>query len=356
MSLLHFDILDHVAVPIFVLRPDRDRKVVYAFWNRAAERMGNRRREDVLGKSALEVYSGAFAQAAYNRHVDVFNTGRSATYELMLDINGAPQEVQTTLSPVKSFDGSVLVAIGTSVIMSALRAAQQREIEQLAMIEATKSEMESYLAFAAHDLRSPMRRMLGLAELMQEELPDDAGEAREIAQMMEQVSQKAEELIGEVLEFNLAVNATSGTEDIDLGTLCRDIFLVLDPMQLHDLEAMPARLHGDKVALQIILRNLVDNALKHTDKSVVRVRIEHTYENGTVWIIVADNGPGLPEDQLDFFEGQTFTYGNGFGLLGIRRLVQMRRGELHADTPPEGGTRFRLTLPGLVYSDDSGIG
>lgn len=351
MSLLHFDILDHVAVPIFVLRPAADGRVTYAFWNSAAERISGRLRADVLGRTALDLYNGAFGENAYERHRKAMETGEPATYEVMLDIAGVPREVQTTLAPIKSYDGSTLVVIGTSVVVSALRAAQQRELETLAMIEATRSEMESYLAFAAHDLRSPMRQVAGLVEMMQEELPESADEAREIAAMLEQVSAKAQGMIGEVLNFNEAVNASAGAESIDLGSLCTDIFTVLDPRRGHLLTSDEADLYGDKVALQIVLRNLVDNALKHGGKARMSVHIGVMMDDDRCWITVQDDGPGLPDDQMQFIEGKRFSYGNGFGLLGVRRLVQLRQGELIAEQPDSGGTRFRLCLPGTLPRD-----
>jgi len=346
MNSLNFAILDYVALPIFVLRPDPDGRPVYAFWNRAAERLGARPREEVLGHTAREVYEGAFGEAAYRRHMEVMATRTAQTYDLLLDLDGSATEVQTTLSPILGHDDHIIVIVGTSTIVTPIRAAQQKDIETLARVERARREMEQYLAFAAHDLRAPMRRILGLSELIRDELPEDATKAREIADLMSEVSEKAQDLIGEVLDFSEASNAEERIESFELHLLCRDIFTVLDPRGQHDLDAQEIRLTADRTALQIILRNLVDNALKHAGKDRVRVRVRTDATNEGLDILVEDNGKGLPGGTLDFLDGKPFEYGHGFGLLGLRRLLGMRKGKLSATQPEGGGSVFRVHLPG----------
>lgn len=352
MNPLNFAILDFVAVPIFVLRPDAEGAPVYAFWNRAAERLGARPRHKVLGRTAVEVYDDTLGNAAYQRHIEVMSSRTAQTYDLVLDIDGAETEVQTTLSPILGHDGQVIAIVGTSVILTPIRAAQQKDIETLARVERARCEMEQYLAFAAHDLRAPMRRILGLSELIRDELPEDATEAREIANLMSEVSEKAQDLIGEVLDFSEASNAEARIESFELHLLCRDIFTVLDPRGLHDLHAEEIRLTADRTALQIILRNLVDNALKHAGKDRVHVRVCTGATPDGLDVLVEDDGKGLPGGTLDFLDGKPFEYGHGFGLLGLRRLLGMRKGRLSATQAKGGGSLVRVHLPGTRRADE----
>ncbi|MBP0482819.1 PAS domain-containing sensor histidine kinase [Sagittula salina] len=353
--LSHLDILDHVAGPVFVLIPDEDGRPVYRYWNRACEQIGNRDRQDVLGKTAIELFGDVLGAHTYDRHLEAMRGGKTITFEVLLNLgHDAPQEIQTTLSPVLAEDGTLLAVVGSSVVLSSLRNAQQREVKALGVVERARSEMEQYLAFAAHDLRAPMRRIKGLAEMIQEELPDDAAEAREIAKLMEQVSRKAQELISDVLRFSEAANAGHQIECFDLGQLARDIFTVLDPMGCHDLDAERGWLNGDRTAIQIVLRNLVDNAIKHDDKPTTHLRITLEDGPGGVAFVICDDGPGLPSGDLSFLDGGQFGYGNGFGLLGIRRLVEMRGGRVHAWSPRDRGTCFRIHLPGTHRTSETG--
>ncbi len=347
MEPLSFDILDHVPQAVFALRPVEG-VPIYVFWNRTAEKYGGRKRDQVIGKTARDIFQSKLGEEAYQRHCEVMQSASPMEYDLILDLDGALREIRTTLSPIKNDQGEVEAIVGSSVILSDLRAAEQNRLETMAMIERARVEMEQYLAFAAHDLRAPMRRMAGLTGLIQEELPDSAVEAREIAAMMEDVSRKAQSLISEVLNFSEANNAVSCVETFDLRALARDIFTVLDPLHKHDLTADRARISTDRVALQIILRNLVDNAIKHRDKDQIRLDIALEDTPKGLAIRVTDNGPGLPAADLQFLDGKGFEYGTGFGLLGIRRLVTTRGGCLSASLRPEGGTCFRITLPSLT--------
>ncbi|WP_417205476.1 ATP-binding protein [Antarctobacter sp.] len=347
MEPLSFDILDYVPQAVFALRPI-DGEPIYVFWNRTAEKLGGRSRDQVIGKTARDIFQSELGEEAYQRHCEVMRSDSQMEYDLVLDLDDKLCEVRTTLAPVRNARGEVEAIVGSSVILSDQRAAEQNRLEAMALIERARVEMEQYLAFAAHDLRAPMRRMSGLTGLIQEELPDSAVEARKIAAMMEDVSLKAQALISEVLNFSEANNAVSCVETFDLRAMARDIFTVLDPLHKHDLSAERARISTDRVALQIILRNLVDNAIKHRDKGRIRLKIalEDTAEG--LAIRVTDNGPGLPATDLQFLDGKGFEYGTGFGLLGIRRLITTRGGCLSASLRPEGGTCFRIKLPSLT--------
>ena len=294
----------------------------------------------MIGRTAREIFRTNLGEEAYQRHLEVMRSARLTEYDLVLDLHGESREVRTTLSPVLDPDGTVVAIIGSSVVLSDLRASEQNRIEAMALLERARAEMDQYLAFAAHDLRAPMRRMSGLAALIQEELPESA-------EMMEQVCHKAQSLISEVLSFSEANNAKGRVETFDLQALARDIFVVLDPLHRHELTAEAATLSGDKVVLQIVLRNLVDNAIKYTDRDIVRLHIALEDRQDGLAICVADNGPGLPDADMRFLEGTGFEYGTGFGLLGIRRLVGTRGGRLSAALRTEGGTIFRISLPSL---------
>ncbi|MGP6086273.1 sensor histidine kinase [Antarctobacter jejuensis] len=343
-------ILDSVAHPVFVLIPDAEGHPIYAFWNRMSEHYGGRSRADVIGRTARQVFSGAFGEAAFARHCEALKAKTAISYDLMLDLGGVPSEVHTKLTPVLSEQGEVRAVVGTSTVVSGLRAAEQREVETLALVERARSEMEQYLTFAAHDLRAPMNRLAAIASLLRDELQDGQTEAHELTDLLEQVSSKAQELISDVLDFNLASNAGTQVETFDLALLCRDIFTVLDPMQQHDLGAEEARITADRLAIQIVLRNLVDNAIKHSDKERIWLRITLAAEDGGMELRVSDDGPGLPAGDLEFLDGKGVTYGQGFGLLGIRRMIMMRRGTLTARPREGGGTTFHIRLPGLALA------
>jgi len=116
---------------------------------------------------------------------------------------------------------------------------------------------------------------------------------------------------------------------------------------------LPDSLNGDASRLQQILLNLVNNAVKFTDKGSIRVRLFYPYENR--WgIEVSDTGRGIPTTELphifDTFrqvEGTTTRVHGGFGLgLSIvKQLVSLMNGEIKVQSQLDVGTTFIITLP-----------
>jgi len=355
MSLPELQILDHVGLPTFALRPDAAGLPVYAFWNRACERASQRPRAEILGRTALDIYDESLGRAAYDLHCDVLQNAREISYDILLDLGGDVKEVHTTLSPVLDKDGQVITLVGTSRVIDGLRRAQKNELETLALVEQTRNEMERFISFAAHDLRSPMRNVAGLIDAMRDEIGPDQSQVLSLIDMLEELSKKTLRQISDVLNFSQSHNAQPELQDFEFSAMSRDIFSVLDPHQQHDLQADTAWLHGDKVAIQIVLRNLVDNAIKYGQRECITVRAKIAADENGLKIVIWDNGPGLPQEDQAFLDGGKFRYETGFGLLGIRRLVQLRQGTLTASKRPEGGTIFQVFLPGtaLIEGPDS---
>ena len=71
MNKLEIDLLDTIATPVFVLEPDDSNRPVYAAFNATARKTANLELTQIVGKTALELYPGAFGQIAYNHHCEV---------------------------------------------------------------------------------------------------------------------------------------------------------------------------------------------------------------------------------------------------------------------------------------------
>jgi len=155
-------------------------------------------------------------------------------------------------------------------------------------------------------------------------------------------------LIGDGLNHARRANPTEESEEFDIGSLCRNIISVLDPTKQHNAIVTGSWILGDKIATQVILQNLIDNAIKHNAGASVLLSISAKACGADEYeITVEDNGVGLPESAIEFLNGGDFYGDNGFGLLGIRRLIKARGGRVSAArrTAGPGGT-ISLTLPG----------
>jgi signal transduction histidine kinase len=97
-----------------------------------------------------------------------------------------------------------------------------------------------------------------------------------------------------------------------------------------------------------VFEQLVENAIEHTTEGRPTVEITVTADEDAVSIRVADDGPGIPEDELVGIVGDgertQLTHGSGFGLWLVRMVVDDYGGELSYESPPDGGSVVVVTL------------
>ena len=139
---------------------------------------------------------------------------------------------------------------------------------------------------------------------------------------------------------------------VDLATLSADIVSRMQGLAASKGQRLSLSAHeaasvaGDETALREALRNLVDNAIKHTPSGTeIRVEVD---AHGT--IVVEDSGPGLgslsPEEmQLPFRKGSTNSSGAGLGLAIVRQAAELHGGRLEIGPSTLGGARFAIRLP-----------
>lgn len=203
-------------------------------------------------------------------------------------------------------------------------------------------ERTSVVGAIAHDLRTPLSRLHFHLAAAPEPVRKAAEE--EIHQM--------EQLIGTTLDFVDNESRPRMLEPLDLGMLVEG--LVDDFADMGEDVAIVDRqsitIAGDMILLKRLFTNLIDNAVKYGDIARVSVR----RDGGTAIIEVADDGPGMAEDQIvrafePFFRGEPSrnrkTGGVGLGLSIVQSAVQAHGGSVTLKKGTEGGMRARVVLP-----------
>jgi two-component system, NtrC family, sensor kinase len=110
-----------------------------------------------------------------------------------------------------------------------------------------------------------------------------------------------------------------------------------------------------RATLNIVINAL--DALENEPGGIVEIRTGTSSDRMDVWVEVADNGPGIPEDQLDklfsIFESTKGARGTGIGLAVSQKILREHGGQIILDSQPNQGTRFRLIWPAC---EDEGRG
>ncbi|ULH17503.1 ATP-binding protein (plasmid) [Deinococcus sp. KNUC1210] len=238
-------------------------------------------------------------------------------------------------------------------------ATRTTELEQSNQdLYAANEELEAFTYSASHDLRTPVRHVMGFAELALKAL--ERGQYDKVAQHLEVVKQAAVRMTS--LIDGMLILSRSGRQELsvqwtDLNALVaqaqRDVAAEFSqqPVQWH-IEPLP-RVQGDPLLLQQVLTNLLSNAVKYSGRrelSEIRVWAE---EQPAEWTIhVQDNGVGFDARYARKLFGifqrlhhERDFRGTGIGLATVRRIVLKHGGRVSAESQGEGGATFSFTLP-----------
>ena len=343
---MDYTCFDHVPAAIFVLEVTDAGEPVYAAFNTHALTISGRPLSDYLGRTALEVYPMAYGRGAYVRHKGVIKSGKPTSYEVDLPIAGTIRTIRTHLTPQLDDAGQVIRIFACSVDTTAEALARQAKAE----FETLTSEMEQFVALAAHDLRAPMRNIALLTDLLREDFHDHGDGKLEILDLIDKIAIKSMDLISEVLSHTDCAAQVPDQSVFNFPALCHTICDTLDPEGRHSFDISLATLHADRTATMIALRNLIENAIKHGGRD--RLDIVITVEEGMpgmIEVTLSDNGKGFTDAALRMMNGERFRADSGYGLFGVKRMIAARGGTLQAcNHPNQKGAVVRFSLPGRV--------
>jgi signal transduction histidine kinase len=219
--------------------------------------------------------------------------------------------------------------------------------------------LEDFAYVASHDLKAPLRGIDNAAKWLEEDLHGLSDESRTMLELMRSRINRMEKLLDDLLTYSRTGRDETVVRETNVEDMIGNIIEVLGP-PAH----IKVRVEGElpiivtaSAQLEQVLRNLINNAIKHHDKQNGEVVISGGRSGDLLEFVVRDDGPGiLPE-----FHGKIFQLfqtlkrrdgveGSGMGLAVVKKLVEQQNTTITVHSQGDGkGAEFRFRWPISIH-------
>lgn len=254
-------------------------------------------------------------------------------------------------------------------------------LDQVKVFETLKQETQTalaaskaksdFLANMSHEIRTPINAIMGMNEMILRESNQD--NVKEYAKDIESASDNLLRIVNDILDFS---KIESGKLEIicdnyDLGEVIYDVTTFVSmkaeykglKLNIAVDDGLPAKLYGDDKRIREIITNILNNAVKYTEKGYVNLKIGGTIEGNivTLNISVEDSGQGISKEDIDkiFNEFSQANVkinknieGTGLGLAITKRLIELMDGTISVESELGKGSTFIVVLPQKIVSDE----
>lgn len=343
-------VLDAVPSPVLA----QDRSGVCVVCNAAAERFFEGRSGGVVGRPLEELFTQA---EVLNQHAAAMK-GASGSAEVRFTTRDGMRTYQVLTVPARGGDAG-----GIATVMTL------RDVTELAAAVQVKTD---FVANASHELRTPLSSIRAAAETLSDGAWDDPGMRERLVRMIASNAERLEEMVHDLLDLSRLESPEAPVQPrrvrgSEIARLLIETFEVAaaERSVRVSIEFDPRleRMHTDPRLLTLVLKNLLENAIKFAyEGTTVRVTgevLEGGGERQGARFRVIDQGIGIPlGHQQRVFErfhqvdpsraGTAQRRGTGLGLAIVKHAVKALGGTISVDSVWKQGTTMTVELPGLV--------
>ncbi|HPH82461.1 MAG TPA: HAMP domain-containing sensor histidine kinase [Flavobacteriales bacterium] len=229
-------------------------------------------------------------------------------------------------------------------------------------LEKINFELDRFVYSASHDLRSPLTSVLGLLNLMREEVKDEG--TFHLVALMEESILKLDNTIRDIVAYSRNNRTEIAFEPVRIKPIVDDVinnlryldtseYKINDLIHVQDGSVFPS----DRNRLQIILNNLLANAIRYRHPArKPQVFVESKLDGSQVEITVSDNGLGINDQHIDkifdmFYRTSDTSAGSGLGLYIVKETIKKLNGSIEVSSRVNEGTTFKVVLPLTAVSN-----
>ena len=250
-------------------------------------------------------------------------------------------------------------------------------------LERSNKELESFAYSVSHDLRTPVRQIVGLVGLMETHLENETTQPSAIDETVQhylkiisEQAMRAEKMIAALLNLSRMGRANMDIAAVDMSALVNQVIEQIDPANrdCFAVQAMPV-VECDRTLMQAVWQNLINNALKFTQHQPhpqiaigtlclpasepspqknqdSAISVQKSKTTTEIVFFIQDNGAGFASSQAEKIFGvfqrghsQEEFAGSGIGLANVRRIIRRHKGRTWAESKAGAGATFYFSLP-----------
>ncbi len=352
-------LVDSLSQIIFLIDVEPDHTFRYRRLNLMHQKLTGLSNTDLMGRTPHEALPPRVADAVCRNYSVCVKTRQHYVYEEVLEFNGEPCWYRTTLSPIMDDAGEVCLIIGSAVDITDYKQRDFEYVSEQSQLTSLIDDLRLFSAMAVEDMRGPFRTILGLLSYIKDGFLDLGDDKIHHINMIENVTEaalhKMEGIVERADRFSLKTETHS---NVNLDQVCKEFTALLDPEKKFRIVFPKLRVETDRVALQIIIRSLLENALRYAGR---KVELTVTPDNGSddrLWFTMSDDSlgpaPDLRADGRKVVPHKEEADARPDMLL-VRDLVEEREGTVRQINNGRPGTWIGFSLPGRLLSQEEMI-
>ncbi|MBI9012647.1 MAG: PAS domain S-box protein [Clostridiales bacterium] len=353
------------AIPAFVFIKDLESRYLYG--NQKLLDMLDIEHEDLIGKTDYDIFPKELASSYTKIDRSVIETDKPVINEdeVVQGVDGNCIFTYTTKVPLRDSDGHVIGIVGTAFDISTLKKVEAELIEAKQHAEEANQEKTRFLANMSHEIRTPMNGIIGMTNLISKMTLNE--KQAEYLLILKESSEALLEIINNILDISKIEagkieleNSTFKFPEMVNGVFQTFSYRAIEKKveMIYELdENIPEYLNGDSARTKQVLRNLLSNALKFTEKGHIILKVNMIgggSKSVFIDITVKDTGIGISDQNIErIFESFTQSDisttrkfgGTGLGLNITKNLVDLMGGSIDVKSVVGVGSDFRVVIP-----------
>jgi two-component system NtrC family sensor kinase len=315
----------------------QDSTLIYRAVNPAFRQYFGLKEADINGKSDADIFPPVWAQIIRKEDQEILKTGLPLSKEILISRDNVKHWFHMVKVPVYDED-RIAGLLLTARDITEIKQYQEKLVQTVKM-----EELGKLAGGVAHEINTPLGIILGYAQMLLEDLPQDT-ESHEYLQLIEKQAKICRHIVADLLNFSRV--SDSRMEEMDLNQSINEVMHLVRHIFKQDwvnievsLDSQIPPIRGDREKLKQVWLNLLNNAFESIGRDgTIRITSKLCPHGNHVIVTVADTGAGINDKDLEkifepFFSTKAPGVGTGLGLSVSFGIVREHQGRIFAVSP-----------------------